>query len=207
MELVNNTILNGLTDILEKCGERIEGNLICDIYPNNLVINRNINKIRNLQVLSRNKKKICEIGVNACHSLLIMILENQDAEYLLFDLNNHKYTNLCVDYIKSQFPKTKITIIYGDSTLTVSEYINKNKEDLRTYDLCHIDGGHEKNVFEKDYENIKFLSALHSPVIFDDSDMIDINIFLNSKLNNEITRYIEPNIINTNLHLVYSYIS
>lgn len=205
MELVNNSVLKGLTSILENCGERIEGNLICDIYPSNLVISRNTTKIRNLQLLSRNKKKICEIGVNACHSLLIMLLENPDAEYLLFDLNNHTYTEPCINYIRSQFPKTKITIIYGDSTLTVCEFINKNKEELKTYDLCHIDGGHERIVFEHDFNNIKNLSKLNSPVIFDDSDMVDINNFLQSKLNNEIIKYNDTNVIHTNLHFIYEY--
>jgi hypothetical protein len=205
MEIIGNPILNQITSILNNCGERIEGNLICDIYPSNLVIDRNISKIKNLQLLSRDKKKICEIGVNACHSLLIMILENPNAEYLLFDLNNHKYTELCVNYIKSQFPNTKITVVYGDSTLTVADYINKNKEELGTYDLCHIDGGHEKVVFEQDYANIKFLSKLNTPVIFDDSDMIDINIFLQSKLNTEIEKYLDSNIIETHLHFIYEY--
>lgn len=93
--------LNGhfekISQILNEIGERVEGNLICDVDSSNIVITRNIAKIKNLQYLSKNKNKICEIGVNAGHSLLLMLEQNPNAEYLLFDLNNHKYTNPCIE--------------------------------------------------------------------------------------------------------------
>jgi hypothetical protein len=49
--------------------------------------------------------------VNGCHSLLIMLLENPNADYLLFDLNYHKYTEPSINYIKESFLETKINTV------------------------------------------------------------------------------------------------
>jgi hypothetical protein len=206
MDLHNNVHILEIAKILKNINERIEGNLVCDIDPYNFVINNNILKIKNLQYLSKNKTKICEIGVNACHSLLIMIIENPNAEYLLFDLNYHKYTEPCINYIKSQFPNTKITIIYGNSIETVNNYINKHQYELNSYDLCHIDGGHTEDIFLHDYNNINKLSKKNTPIIFDDYNLYDIKQFINKKLNmNEIEKYNDINIHETDLHFIYKY--
>ena len=55
--IVNNIHVKNITKILKYVGERIEGNLICDIRPDNYVISRNKSKIKNLQYLCKNKKK------------------------------------------------------------------------------------------------------------------------------------------------------
>jgi hypothetical protein len=204
MDLINNEHVLNLSKILQQVGENIEGNLICDIYPYNFVISRNLSKIKNLTQLSKGRKKICEIGVNACHSLLIMLLENPDAEYLLFDLNNHKYTEPCIDYIKKNFTNTKIDIIYGDSINTLKNYINNNSDKLNTYDLCHIDGCHLPEVFIHDFENIKKLSSYDGCVIFDDYDYTDIKNFVDLKVNSkEIIEISQP--YKTDLHFIYRY--
>ena len=70
---------DGIANILNQIGERVEGNLICDVSPNNIVIDRNEEKIHNLQQLSMAKNTICEIGVNAGHSLFIMLEQNPTA--------------------------------------------------------------------------------------------------------------------------------
>jgi hypothetical protein len=89
--------ISNIGDILNRIGERVEGNLICDISSDNLTDHINKNKIHNLLKLSENKSKICEVGVNAGHSLLLMVSANPKAEYLIFDLNGHAYTKPCVE--------------------------------------------------------------------------------------------------------------
>lgn len=206
MDLLNNEILLNLTKILKGVNEKIEGNLICNIKADNYIIEENKEKIENIRYLVKNKKKICEIGVNACHSLLIMLLINPEAEYLLFDLGKHKYTSISIDYIKKIFPKSKINIIYGDSTKTLKEYIENNLSENNTYDICHIDGGHTKNIFTNDYYNVKKIIKKEGIIIFDDYNYSDIKNFLNTKLdNNEIIKYININILETDKHLIYQY--
>jgi hypothetical protein len=206
MELLENTHVKNIQNILEIVGERIEGNLVCDKIPSNYIIHETIDKIRNLQYLCKGKKKICEIGINACHSLLIMLLENPDADYLLFDLNNHRYTEPCLKYIRNSFPNTKISVVYGNSIETITKYVMDHVDELNTYDLCHIDGGHTEDIFSVDYNNIKQLSKENSIVIFDDYDYGPIRDFVDKKVsNNEIIEYSDVGIKKTDRHFVYYY--
>jgi hypothetical protein len=207
MDIVDNYHIQELTKILYYVGERIEGNLVCDITPTNWVIQSNIDKINNLQYLCKNKKKIIEIGVNACHSLLLMLLINPEAEYLLFDLNNHKYTEPAFNYIKSQFPNTKINIIFGDSTKTIHKFIFENQTELHSYDLIHIDGGHTIDIFPHDYNNSKQLIVENGVVVFDDYNYEEIYTFINKMIERkEIIEYTNSNVIRTPLQFVYTYL-
>ena len=207
MDLLDNIHIKRIESILEEVGERIEGNLVCDIHPKNYTISRNLTKIKNLQVACKGKKRICEIGVNACHSLLIMLLENPTAEYLLFDLNNHRYTEPCLQYITSAFPDATIKIIYGNSVQTINTYICQHTDELHTYDLCHIDGGHTPDIFVVDYHNIKSLSKVGSPVIFDDYDMDDIREFIHSMIaEKDIVEYKAADLVKTPYHFIFTYL-
>ena len=207
MDLVSNKYVQGLTNILEDVGERIEGNLICDIQPRNWVFGKYMDKINNLQHLCKNKSNIMEIGVNACHSLLLMLLINPDAEYLLFDLNNHKYTKPTIEYIKKEFPNTKINIIYGNSVETIKKYILDNPTQLKSFDLIHLDGGHTYDIFSEDYNNCKNLIIDNGVMIFDDYNMNDIKVFIDTKVREgEIVEYTEINILKNNFHFIYRYL-
>ena len=207
MDLIENKYIQGITQLLENIGEIVEGNLICDVHPKNWTIETNLNKIKNLQYLCKNKKKIIEIGVNACHSLLLMLLINPDAEYLLFDLNNHKYTEPIVEYIKQEFSNTKINIIYGNSIETLNKYIIDNTNHLNSYELIHLDGGHTEDIFSKDYDNSKKLIIDNGIIIFDDYNMPNIKEFIDDKIKQkEIIEYIDDNIIKNNLHFIYKYL-
>lgn len=206
MEFRSNTHIQNIEKILHDVGERIEGNLICDIDPWNYTIQRNLAKIQNLQKLCTGKK-ICEIGVNAAHSLLLMLLVNPTAEYTLFDLGNHRYTTPCMNYIRSQFPDTKIEIIYGNSVETIAKYISENPEQLSSYDLCHLDGGHTQDIFSHDYANVKKLMKAGGMVIFDDYDLPAIRSFITAKLAaKEITQVVDG-LVKTDLHFIYRYTS
>lgn len=204
MEFRSNTHIQNIEKILKGVGERIEGNLICDVNPGNYTIERNLAKIRNLQTLCRGKK-ICEIGVNAGHSLLLMLLVNPTAEYTLFDLGNHRYTRPCVEYIRAQFPDTKIEIIYGNSVETIARYCAENPAQLSTYDLCHLDGGHTQAIFSHDYANVKKLVKMDGVVIFDDYNLPEIRSFIAKKLaEKEITEVVDG-LTKTGLHFIYRY--
>jgi predicted O-methyltransferase YrrM len=206
MELIENEHIKNITNILKVVGEQIEGNLLCDVSPDNWTCAINIEKIRNIQYICKNKKKIMEIGVNGCHSLIIMLLENPKADYLLFDLNLHRYTEPTINYVKNAFPNTKINIIYGNSVETISKYILDNQDEIGRYDLIHLDGGHTEDIFSKDYENSKILLKKNGVVVFDDYDYGEIYNFINKKLNiNEIIEY-NNNVIKNTKHFIYQYI-
>ena len=205
MDLQENIHVKAIADILLKTGDFVEGNMICDMNPNNFTISQNLVKIQNIRTLVAGKGKVCEIGVNACHSLLMMLLVNPTAEYLLFDLGNHRYTAPCLEYLRSAFPSAKIQIIYGNSVETVAAYIKENPTECGTYDFCHIDGGHTEDVFSHDFLHIKSLAAKDAAIVFDDYDLGPIEQYIKGKLaKNEITQF--KGSIPTNRHFIYSYI-
>lgn len=192
-------------NILDEIGERIEGNLICDVKSDNFTYERNEDKIFNLQNLVNGKNKVCEIGVNAGHSLLIMLEKNPDAEYYLFDLGLHKYTDPCVDRIKSLFPNTKINIIYGDSKKTLEDFISFYPHHLGTFDLVHIDGGHGEMEFISDFYYSRLLCKIEGITIFDDYNYSNIKDFLDIRIEgNIISEYLGTEIKKNNRQLIYT---
>jgi predicted O-methyltransferase YrrM len=130
-----------------------------------------------------------------------MVSTNPEAEYLIFDLNGHAYTKPCVEYIKNAYPSTKITEIYGDSNITLKEYIASNE--LHTFDLIHVDGGHETETVENDFNNTKHLLTENGIVIFDDYNFGNIHNIINHYVEEGvITKYTEG-VVDTNLHFIY----
>ena len=197
---------DAISDILREVGERVEGNLVCDVSPDNIIIDRSKEKITNLQYLVKGKQRVCEIGVNAGHSLLIMLEQNPTAEYILFDLGSHGYTRLCVEYIKQQYPKTRINVIYGDSKETIPNFILSNEYLQESFDLVHIDGGHGFLEFCADFYNCRYLVSNDGLTIFDDYDYPDIKRFIDNRVNaNSIKRYQNANLKNTDKHFIYTY--
>ena len=207
--MISNDLENhfsNIADILNEIGDRVEGNLVCDVSADNLIINRNLEKIQNLKYLSNGKQNICEIGVNAGHSLLIMLDENPNANYQLFDLGNHRYTKPCLDYIKSEYPNTNINITYGDSKETIRDYIFNNKSKIQSYDLIHIDGGHGDLELTSDFYMSSILIKKDGVLIMDDYDYPNIENFIDDRLKvGSIRRYKDENLKITNRHFIYTY--
>jgi predicted O-methyltransferase YrrM len=193
--------ISNIANILDSVGEQVEGNLICDISSDNLKDADNESKIYNLLKLAVGKSSICEIGVNAGHSLLLMVSVNPTAEYVLFDLGGHGYTRPCVEYIKNAYPSTKITEIYGDSNLTLRDYVKTNK--LNTFDMIHIDGGHETQTVMNDFIYTQFMLKQGGIVVFDDYNFGNIKEVVDYYVErNVITRH-NGELVDTDLHYVY----
>lgn len=199
-EEVRNHISN-IAEILDSIGERVEGNLICDITSDNLVDSRNEAKIHNLLKLAVGKSTICEIGVNAGHSLLLMVSVNPTAEYLLFDLGGHGYTRPCVQYIKNAYPSTKITEVYGDSNITLRDYVKTNQ--LNTFDMIHIDGGHETQTVVSDFIYTQFMLKQDGIVIFDDYNFGNIREIVDYYVQRQVITRHDNELVDTDLHYVY----
>lgn len=197
---------NKIASILDNIGERVEGNLVCDVSSDNIVINQNLEKIENLRYLAKNKTKICEVGVNAGHSLLIMLEVNSTAHYQLFDLGYHQYTRPCLEYIQSEYPNTQIDIVYGDSKETIRTHIIENKKEIASYDLIHIDGGHEDLELSSDFHLCSFLNKTEGILIMDDYNFPNIKEFIDRRVESGIIkRYQNANLKVTNKQFIYTY--
>ena len=156
--------LDKLHEIVANTGEPLEGN--CFYLHQTLNTDaRLVNKQRNIYSLARVSQQILEIGFNAGHSSLIMLLANPQAEITAFDICWHKYTQLCFDYLAEVFPR-RIKLIPGSSTETIPLYYQQHPQ--HKFDLLHIDGSHEKEIANSDFHNCMQLAKHKSYVIWDD---------------------------------------
>lgn len=177
-------IIEDLDKIIENSGQPLEGNCYYAWGDKNIndpiIIQSLVNKRINYQSAVSNKKCICEIGFNAGHSLLHMLLVNPDAEYTLFDLGEHLYSKPCLEYIRLLFPNTKIEMFWGDSRKTMLDYLSNPSH--QTFDFIHIDGGRTPEIFEKDWANSYSLTKDGGIIIFDDTDLPVIDCFVNDQI-------------------------
>ena len=175
-----NTLLNDLKKIIIDSQDPLEGNsfyhhLSLTPYP------ELYNKQVNLFNIGKNTSRICEIGFNAGHSAMLLLLgrDNSPLDFTVFDNSCHRYTIPAFQYIKSQFPKVSFEYIEGDSTITMPQFIEKNKHLIGTYDLVHVDGGHHEHCIRNDMKNADQLVKINGFLIVDDVYMGHINNCIN----------------------------
>ena len=155
-----------LHNIILNYGELLEGN--CFYYHQTLQISPELqSKQRNLLRASFGKKHIMEIGFNAGHSLLLFLLNAPTAEFTVFDICEHTYTRPCFNYLKAAFPQAKLTLIEGDSTVTLPQFIAANSS--ASFDLVHVDGGHLESVAHADMTAAIQLCTTNGIIILDDT--------------------------------------
>lgn len=109
---------------------------------------------------------VMEIGFNAGHSAEIFLRNNSNLLLTSFDLGAHDYTPVAKTYIDTVYPN-RHTLILGDSTETVPEYIKNNVN--KKFDIIFIDGGHSYAVANADVENCMKLAHKNTIVIIDDT--------------------------------------
>jgi predicted O-methyltransferase YrrM len=181
-------ICDDLKKLIEKTGEPLEGNCMyhhLSFDQWDVLLNKRIN----YQRAAEEKKFICEIGFNAGHSVLAMLLANPHAQYVLFDLGAHAYTRPCFEYLKRLFPHTLIDIFWGDSRKTLAEY-HKNNPAI-VFDLIHIDGGHTSEVYSVDWKNSLEATSSGSLLIFDDTDNKKISAFIDTEIKKGVVSEVE----------------
>lgn len=123
-----------------------------------------------------NVNKMCEIGFNAGHSTLLLLLQSRAKEMLIFDICLHKYTMPCFEYIKNTFSdKVNMTMIQGDSIITMPEWIWSHPEEIETYDVVHVDGGHTDECIYSDMFNATRLLKNGGILVVDDTNFPGIN--------------------------------
>ena len=121
--------------------------------------------------------KICEIGFNAGHSSMLMLLgrDKTPLDFTVFDIGDHAYMEPCFKYIKSQFSHVNFEYIEGDSLLTMPKWIEANQPLIGTYDVVHIDGGHSVECIVSDMKNADILLKKGGILIVDDTHYVHIN--------------------------------
>ena len=135
----------------------------------------------NLYYLGIKAENIIEIGFNAGHSALLMLLGNTTSKIIIFDICEHSYTRDCFSYLDEQFPN-RLELIVGNSLETIPAYYNQYSNKI--YDLIHIDGFHIPDHVRKDFNNVRKLAVHNGIVILDDDNLQDL-----FKLHREFIEY------------------
>lgn len=179
------THLARLHEIVVASGESLEGNCFYvhqtlnrfpELFPKQL----------NLYSCGKTATRICEIGFNAGHSALLMLLgcgvgltggvrPRPPLEFLIFDIGEHKYTRPALDYLATAFPHVRFTYAEGDSTKTMPEWIVGNPGN--TYDVIHVDGGHTEHCIKNDMMNADKMLNPGGILIVDDTQDPTINLY------------------------------
>ena len=143
------------------------------------------------------KTHICEIGFNAGHSTMLMLLgrDTTPLDFTVFDIGHHLYTKPCLDYIKQHFSHVRFEYIEGDSAITMPEYIKNNGSLVGIYDIVHVDGGHTEYNIMNDMKNADILVSVGGLIIIDDTNNDHINKYIDIYLSSG--SYIEVEIIET----------
>jgi len=138
-------ILNKLLPIINSIGEPLEGNLFMKHNTTNFSEDIfMINKVNNLCSLinTTSSKKVLEIGFNAGFSALLILLSNPDINLICVDICSHKYAIPCYQVLKDMFGE-RILLYTGDSMRILPEF-------RASFDIIHIDGGHDEIVAKSD---------------------------------------------------------
>ena len=133
--------------------------------------------------------KICEIGFNAGHSSMLMLLgrDNTPLNFTVFDIGHHAYTKPCLAYLKERFKHVSFEYIEGDSIVTVPNWMEANKS-LGEYDVVHVDGGHSESCISNDMKHANLLVRKGGIVIVDDTNVDYINETVNTYISNGMYR-------------------
>ena len=170
------TYVESLDALVKASGEALEGNCMYE-HLSFRANPRLDSKRRNLFRAAQEATKICEIGVNAGHSALLLLAAPQlptlptsptsTKSYLFFDLGEHKYTRMCAEYLQAMFTKP-MEFVYGDSRLTIPQWLSAHQSEQGTFDLVHVDGGHTTECITSDLFGAYLLAKPGGRIIVDD---------------------------------------
>lgn len=118
-----------------------------------------------INLTKENGIKVMEIGFNAGHSAETILKNNPTLSLVSFDIGQHDYVSVAKTYIDSMYP-SRHTLILGDSTKTLPEYISQNS---KKFDVIFIDGGHDYAIADADLKNSMKLAHKDTVIIIDDT--------------------------------------
>lgn len=172
-----NEYVEALKQIIIDSKESPEGNIF---YPHKTLNLLGTLKAKQANLFWSGKQataKLCEIGFNAGHSAMVMLLgrEQRPLDFTIFDIGEHKYTKPCYNYIQSKFSHVSFEFVEGDSTKTIPEWIKLHPSLTGTYDVVHLDGGHSEHCILNDMKHSDILVKKGGIIIIDDTNIPHIN--------------------------------
>jgi predicted O-methyltransferase YrrM len=176
------THTNALNAIVKASGETLEGNCMYLHQSDFQTTPDFLNKQLNLVTLAKQTQgSLMEIGFNAGHSaLLFLMTAPKETTMLFFDIAEHSYTKPCFEYLQREFPERQMELVIGDSKQTVPAWIQAHPE--RTFDLIHVDGGHDYECVRADVHSAFMASKKGTILLMDDMDNEFVGGFVETML-------------------------
>ena len=192
-----NVYLKDLKQIIENGGSQLEGNCFYEHCTLNIKQELLTKQINLFWAGTLATKRICEIGFNAGHSSLLLLLgrDKTPLDFTVFDMVYHPYVKPTFEYVKSNFPHINFEFVEGDSITEVPKWMDKNKDLCGQYDVIHVDGGHSEECIKNDMYNMNKLLRVNGIMIVDDTNDPNINNYVNMYLNSG--KYVEVDILTT----------
>ncbi len=111
----------------------------------------------------KNATHVLEIGTYLGHSLLIMLMSNPTVRITCIDID-HKYAGPSIKVLNKYFGN-RVSFIHMDSLNALNILIRTNQK----YDFFHIDGEHNNDTIENEFNFCRGLRKKDSMnIIFDD---------------------------------------
>ncbi len=176
--------LTDLLSIIQLHGKFLDGNLFyVNLFDalNKMPVDSLKEKRRNFCEAVYEKRHCLEIGFNAGHSALIMLLANPNLKIKCIDTCAHPYTEACFKYLEKVFPD-RLDLIKGNSV----EVLPKLQGEM--YDVIHLDGGKDATI-EKDISYCQHLVTDDHLVIVDDTQNIKLDACLQEFQRNNIIEF------------------
>ena len=181
-DAIQNTLelhLHSILDIVKTSGAELEGNSIYAHQTFNRVDILYTKQLNLFGIMTPSISNICEIGFNAGHSALLMLLgAKAPINLTVFDICEHPYTHPTYQYLRDTFPTCTMSLIEGDSTVTIPQWLSDNPHRLGSFDLIHVDGGHSEPCIRNDLANAVKLLKLGGLMIVDDTNISYINQYV-----------------------------
>lgn len=162
--------LDHLLAIVRRTGDFLDGNLFF-VNLAEAIEGRPAHALRwkreNLVSVARRANRALEVGLNAGHAALLMLLANSELHVTAVDRLDHRYTRACFDYLAAAFPG-RIDLIAGDSL----EVLPRLPRDA--FDLVHLDGGKEVTI-ARDLAATRQLVKRDHVLVIDDTQNAALN--------------------------------
>lgn len=160
---------NALIELVKKTGDNLEGSCFT-LHQTTTQEEKLITKRINLFAAAKHGPKIFELGFNAGHSGLLLLLGCHPGSTVEFlDLGGHPYVVPCFQYLQGVRPEIPRSLVLGNSRDALPYRVLKQKEsDL--YDVIHMDGGHAIDCVVNDMILLYQLLKPGGWMIIDDAD-------------------------------------
>ena len=169
---------NHFNNLLKVCANKFEKNtgsyLIDGKKYEYYFENYNKQKFLFDHIAKKENKNILEIGTYMGHSMLIMLLANNNLSATCIDIDD-QYSKPAIEYLSKSFPNSKLEFVKGDSLKVLKTLKNK-------YDFFLIDGTHRNTQVTREFNYCisNLLNEKKIDFIFDDvvhAEELKKNIF------------------------------